>query len=145
MGGGRVYEMVRDVWGVDLIDAQLTSCLGLPLALSPSRKPRFHIVDKLVYAPRSGVLAALPLPDVPPRGCESLDLDVDASVGDHVVGPDGIFATLLVEVTLVAKDLRTARALVTEVLRDPPIVVPAGAADDALSSELRGAALDDCP
>ena len=145
MGGGRVYEMVRDVWGVDLIDAQLRSCLDEPLALSPSRKPRFHIVDKLVYAPTSGVLAALPLPDVPPRGCQSVDLDVDATVGDEVVGPEGIFATLLVEVTLVAKDLRTARALVTEVLRDPPVVVPAGAGDDGLSSQFREAAVDDGP
>ena len=87
-----------------------------------------------MHAPATGRLAALPFP-TGRRGMPSLDLDVDAEVGDHVVGPDGIFATVLVEVTLVAKDLRTAtRALVTEVLRDPPVVVPAGAGDDRLSS-----------
>ena len=126
MGGGRVYEMVRDVWGVDLVETQLRTCLGLPLALHPSRKPRCHIVDHLVYAPASGMLTALPLPEVPPKGCISLDLDVEAAVGDEVVGPEGVFASLLVEVTLVAKDLKTARALTSQVLRDPPVVTPYG-------------------
>ncbi len=124
MGGGRVYEMVRDVWGVDLVETQLRTCLGLSLALDPSRKPRCHIVDHLVYAPASGVLTALPLPHAPPKGCISLDLDIDAAIGDEVVGPEGVFASLLVEVTLVAKDLKTARALTSQVLRDAPVVEP---------------------
>jgi biotin carboxylase len=127
MGGGRVFEMVRDVWGVDLVEAQLRSALDLPVDVHPSRKPRCHIVDKIVHAPNSGVLAALPLPDEPPKGCLSLDLDVYAKEGDDVVGPEEVFASVLVEVTLVAKDLRTARALVPEVLRAPPVVVPRGA------------------
>ena len=70
------------------------------------------------------MLAALPVPDVAPNGCISLDLDIDAKVGDEVVGPEGVFASLLVEVTLVAKDLKTARALTSQVLRDPPVVRP---------------------
>jgi hypothetical protein len=32
----------------------------------------------------------------------------------------------VVELTLVAKDLRTARALTAQVLRDPPVVVATG-------------------
>jgi hypothetical protein len=75
-----------------------------------------------VHAPRTGRLAALPLPERAPKGCISLDLDVDAQVGDEVVGPEAVFASVLVEVTLVAKDLRTARALTAEVLRDPPVI-----------------------
>ena len=122
MGGGRIHEMVRDVWGVDLVEAQVRSCLDLPPSLSPSRKPRCHIVDRIVYAPRSGRLAALPLPSTPPKGCLSIDLDVEAVVGDEVVGPEGIFASVLMEVTLVAKNLRTALALVADVLRQPPVV-----------------------
>ena len=122
MGGGRIHEIVRDVWGVDLVEAHLRSCLDLPPSLSPSRKPRCHIVDKIVYAPRSGRLRALPLPSSPPKGCLSLDLDVEAAVGDDVVGPEGIFASVLAGVTLRAKDLRTALALVADVLREPPVV-----------------------
>ncbi len=127
MGGGRVFEMVRDVWGVDLIEAQVRACLDVPQELKPSRKPRVHIVDTIVHAPRSGRLAALKLPEQAPKGCISLELDVDAQVGDEVVGPEGVFASVLVEVTLVAKDLRTARALTAEVLRHPPVIVASGA------------------
>ena len=39
-------------------------------------------------------------------------------------GPDRVFATVLAEVTLVAKDLRRARALTADLLRNPPQVVP---------------------
>ncbi len=127
MGGGRVYEMVRDVWGVDLVEAQLRSCLDLPPALSPSRKPRCHVVNRLVYAPRSGRLSALTVPSTPPKGCLALDVDIEATVGDDVVGPEGIFATMLMEATLVAKDLRTAVALVADLLREPPVVGPSTA------------------
>lgn len=100
------------------------ACLDLPQALKPSRKPRVLIVDRFVYAP--GRLAALPLPERAPKGSISLDLDVETEVGDEVVGPEGVFASVLVELTLVAKDLRTARALTAQVLRDPPVVVATG-------------------
>ena len=122
MGGGRIHEMVRDVWGVDLVEAHLRSCLDLPPSLSPSRKPRCHIVDKIVYAPRSGRLRALPFPSSPPKGCLSFDLDVEAGVGDDVIGPEGVFASVLAGVTLSAKDLRTALALLADLLREPPVV-----------------------
>jgi hypothetical protein len=102
------------------------ACLDLPRALKPSRKPRAHIVHKFVYARRTGRLAALPLPERAPKGSISLDLDVETEVGDEVVGPEVVFASVLVELTLVAKDLRTARALTAQVLRDPPVVVATG-------------------
>ena len=60
MGGGRIHYMVEAVWGVDLIEAQLRSCLDLPQALKPSRKPRCAIVNSYVYAPATGRLADLP-------------------------------------------------------------------------------------
>ena len=66
-------------------------------------------------------------PKVFPEGL--LELDVDAEIGEAVVGPDGVFATMLAEIMLSGKDLRRARALAAEVLRDGPQVVPIGAAD----------------
>jgi len=53
---------------------------------------------------------------------------VSARVGQAVDGPDRVFATELVEVYVGARNLRRARALVADVLRDPPVVVPVGAA-----------------
>jgi biotin carboxylase len=120
MGGGRVHEFVEAIWGVDLVEAQLRSCLGLPQTLKRSRKPQAAAVDAIVYAPASGRLEALPL--ARPAGCLSLEVDIEAPIGAKVQGPEAVFATALAEVTLTAKDLRTARALLAEVLRDLPRV-----------------------
>ena len=54
MGGVRIYQMVEAVWGVDLIEAQLRSCLDRPQTLKPSRKPRCAVVNAIVHDRRSG-------------------------------------------------------------------------------------------
>jgi carnosine synthase len=127
MGGARIHQIVESVWGVDLVEAELRSCLDLPPALKPSRKPRCGVVNAIVHAPATGRLAALPFNEVVPQGSLGVELDIDAEVGQEVVGPEGIFATVLAELTLSGKDLRGARSLAAEVLRDPPRVVAPGA------------------
>jgi carnosine synthase len=122
MGGARVHEFVEAVWGVDLVEAQLRSCLALPQIFRASRRPRVAAVNAIVYAPATGLLEALPFAEVKPSGCLALDVDVDVAIGEEVQGPEAVFATALAEVTLTAKDLRTARALLAEVLQDPPRV-----------------------
>ena len=63
MGGGRIHEIVEAVWGVDLIEAHLRSCLDLPPTVKPSRRPRCAVVDAIVHAPATGRLVALPFAD----------------------------------------------------------------------------------
>ena len=125
MGGGRIYEMVRAIWDVDLVEAQLRASLGLPQQLQPSRRPRCAVLNKLLYAPASGRLQALSLPEAP-AGVVA-EIDVEAAVGEVVSGPDAIFATCLAEITLSGRDLADARALAAEVLREPPVVEPVDA------------------
>jgi biotin carboxylase/MFS family permease len=120
MGGGRIYEMVRAVWDVDLVEAQLRASLGMPQQLQPSRRARCAVVNKLLYAPSSGRLQALSLSDAPVGGFA--EIDVEAEVGELVSGPEAIFATCLAEITISGRDLGDARALVAEVLREQPVV-----------------------
>jgi hypothetical protein len=119
-GGGRIYETVRAVWNFDLVEAQLRACLGQRQQLQPSRRPRCSVLNKLVYAPASGRLQALPLRKV--HGSVFAEIDVEAAVGEMVSGPDRIFATCLAEITLSGRDLADARTLAAEVLREPPVV-----------------------
>ena len=63
MGGARIHEIVEAVWNVDLIEAQLRSCLALPPTIKPSRRPRSAVVNTIVHAPATGRLAALPFAD----------------------------------------------------------------------------------
>ena len=125
MGGARIHQMVEAVWGVDLIEAQLRSSLDLPQALKPSRKPRCGVVNAVVYAPATGRLAGLPFAAVTPEGGMGVELDILGEVGQDVAGPDSTFATVLAELTLSGKNLRRARLLAAQVLREPPRVLPA--------------------
>ena len=124
MGGGRIHQIVEAVWGVDLVEAQLRSSLDLPQTLKPSRRPRCAAVNAIVHAPATGQLEALPFREIAPEGELGFELDVEAEVGDEVVGPDRTFATVLADLTLSGKNLRRARSLAAEVLRDPPLVAP---------------------
>ena len=124
MGGGRIHEYVRAVWDVDLVEAQLRNCLGLPPNARPSRKPRCAVVDRLIYAPSSGRLAALPFDNRPRTSGPTVIVDIHAEIGEDVRGPDAVFATELAEVTVVAADLRTARSIMAQVLREPPLIRP---------------------
>src|SRR5262249_2212223 len=119
MGGARIHQMVEAVWGVDLIDAQLRSCLGLLQALKPSRKPRCAVVNAIVHAPATGQLADLPFTHIAPEGGMGVELDIFGRIGQDVAGPDSTFATVLAELTLSGKNLRHARSRAARVLREP--------------------------
>lgn len=125
MGGTRIHQMVEAVWGVDLIEAQLRSCLDLPQNLTPRRKPQCAVVNAIVYAPATGRLAGLPFAAVAPEGGMGVELDIFGEIGQDVVGPDSTFATVLAELTLSGKNLRRARSLAAQVLREPPRIHPA--------------------
>ncbi len=125
MGGTRIHQMVEAVWGVDLIEAQLRSCLDLPQTVKPSRKPRCAVVNAMVHAPATGRLAELPFAQVAPEGGIGVELDIFAEIGQEVAGPDSTFATVLAELTLSGKNLRRARSLAAQVLREPPRIFPA--------------------
>jgi hypothetical protein len=51
-------------------------------------------------------------------------IDVAGNVGQAVNGPDQIFSTELAQVYVGAKNLRRARSLTEEMLREPPAVLP---------------------
>jgi hypothetical protein len=89
-----------------------------------SRKPRCAVVNAFVYAPATGRLAALPFTGVKSEAGPGVIIDIAAEVGQEVNGPDQIFSTELAEVYVGAKNLRRARSLTQEVLREPPVVVP---------------------
>jgi hypothetical protein len=78
----------------------------------------------LVYAPATGRLAALPLGNVTPEADPGFLIDLAAEVGQEVDGPDRIFSTVLADVYLGARNVRSGRSLMAQVLREPPVVTP---------------------
>jgi carnosine synthase len=126
LGGGRIWDFVRAVWGVDLVEAQLRSCLDLPPNVKPSRRPQRAVVDVIVHAPATGRLVAMPFAEVPADERARLELDIGVEIGAEVTGPEDVFSTVLAELSIIGKDLRHARALAAAVLREPPLVAAGG-------------------
>jgi carnosine synthase len=126
MGGGRIHEYVHEVWNVDLVEAHLRASLDLPPNLSVSRKPRRTVVNYFLYAPASGRLGSVGVDEGRHRDDTAVTVDVEADVGDHVDGPEAVFASLLADVTISARDLKRARAELAAVLGDGPRIDPAG-------------------
>jgi carnosine synthase len=120
LAGGRIWEMVRAVWDVDLVEAQLRACLDLAPAIKPARRPRCAVVNTIMHAPSTGRLAALPVGEIPPSDCIGLDVNVQA--GDLVQGPEHVFATVLGSLVVRGPDLASARATMARALKDPPLV-----------------------
>jgi carnosine synthase len=120
MGGGRIWEIVRSVWGVDLVEAHLRASLGLPVAVQPSRKPQAAVVDIMLNASATGRLASLPIDpaDLP----EWMTADLSSDVGDEVTGPEAVFATVIGELTVTGSDLKHARSLAQPLLDRPPAI-----------------------
>jgi len=124
LGGGRIHEIIERVWGVDLVEAQVRASLGLPPALSPSRKPKCAVANIFVQPPRSGRLASPAVPMEQPRDALWWEIDGAAEIGDELVGPESVFYTVVADVYLAAKDVKTARVLAQQVLAHPPVVTP---------------------
>ena len=134
VGGGRVTQYVQAVWEVDLVEAQLRSCLDLPPKLKPSRRPQRAVVDVIIHAPATGRLVAMPFAEIEADERTLIELDTDVEVGADVKGPEDVFSTVLAELSVMAKDLRHARAVAAAVLCDPPVVAAASPSVDATGS-----------
>jgi biotin carboxylase len=124
LGGGRIHEFIERVWGVDLVEAQVRASLGLPPALRPAKKPLCAIANVIVHSPASGRLASSAMPLEHPHEATWWQVDHELGSGDEVVGPEAVFATVVADVNIAAKDLKTAHALARRVLAHPPTVVP---------------------
>lgn len=83
MGGDYIYEWVREVWGVDLIEESLKIALGLPSEPRPFPEPRVHMVGKYLVPEDSGVISGLKTPP-PSRKCE---ITLHKEIGDAILVP----------------------------------------------------------
>jgi biotin carboxylase len=56
LGGGTVYPMIKHVWGIDLVEHYLLTCIGISLPSSKARTPRTHLMIRELIVPYSGTV-----------------------------------------------------------------------------------------
>ena len=59
MGGDYIWDWVRTIWEVDLVEEALHVALGLPVRIQRSREPRCHLAGKYLIPEHSGVISTL--------------------------------------------------------------------------------------
>ena len=126
MCGGPIHLVIEAVWGVDLVEAQLRSSLGLAQNLSPSRRPRCAAAFTLAYPETSGRYVANPVAVAAAGRDDVLALDPLAEIGDEVAGLNNLFATPITEIAVRGATLHDVRAGLAELFREPVTVEPLG-------------------
>ena len=119
VGGASQYQLNRAVWGVDLIEEQLLSCVGIPNRPCVASAPLRSFATQYLLAPRTGIVvegdylrevkASLPTDAV--LVCEPW-----ATVGSLVQGPERGPPDWIGEITVAGTNLEEARSALAHAL-----------------------------
>jgi D-alanine-D-alanine ligase len=94
MGGDYLYDWVKTVWEVDLIEEASRIALGLPCRPKRLREPRAHLVGKYLIPAHSGVVSGLTLPQEKPDAKKVHDITLQKEPGDPVLVPPEGFESI---------------------------------------------------
>jgi biotin carboxylase len=114
--GGPMHQLNRLVWGVDLVEQYLLSCLGLPIQPRKAIEPQTYILTSDLPSPRSGVIAHTnflqPLDTHP----HVIQKKVNVEVGQFVTGPESGVPDSLGEVMVFGNSVEAAEQIMAELL-----------------------------
>ena len=87
MGGDYMWDWIKTVWDVDLIEESVKIAVGLPSEPVKLKEPKVHLVGRYLIPSASGVISRISLPNgkAPPDGIH--DVTVLKELGDPVLIP----------------------------------------------------------
>jgi D-alanine-D-alanine ligase len=94
MGGDYLYDWIKTVWEVDLIEEASKIAVGLPCAPKRLREPRCHLVGKYLIPEHSGVVTGVQLPQGKPDPAKVHEIAVQKEPGDAALVPPEGFETM---------------------------------------------------
>jgi D-alanine-D-alanine ligase len=94
MGGDYLYDWIKTVWEVDLVEEASRIALGLPRAPRRLPKPRTHLVGKYLVPAHSGVISGLSGPREETDPAKIHDITLLKEPGDAVLVPPEGFETI---------------------------------------------------
>lgn len=86
MGGDYLYDWIKTVWGVDLVEQAARIACGLPCAPRAADEPKLHLVGKYIIPSASGVISGLSAPEKFDRE-KVHDITLQKEAGDPVLVP----------------------------------------------------------
>lgn len=116
IGGGPIYRMVRRVWGVDLIEQYLLTCLGYKITPQKAAEPLAHIASEIIVAPYSGIVLHDEFLQHLQQDPRIVYFQVYTVAGRHIHGPQNRVPEWLGEVIVHGKSPQAADAILHDVV-----------------------------
>ena len=93
MGGDYLYDWIKSVWDVDLVEQAARIAIGLPCEPRRLKEAKVHLVGKYLIPPHSGVVSTLSAP--PQQDKEKVhDITLQKEPGDPVLVPPEGFESI---------------------------------------------------
>lgn len=122
LGGGQNYRINKLVWGVDLVEQYLMTCLGLPIRPAKAAQPLLCVAECDVPCPASGTLLRADFLDEIARDPRVLYCKAGVQPGQRVIGPlDGV-PDWLGEVLVAGPTIEAASQSLDELMKQ--VVLP---------------------
>jgi len=88
IGGGPIYYMHRQVWGVDLVEQYLLTCLGVPIRPQKSPQPLTCLLTSDLPSPYSGTVTNVDFLQPFEKHPNVIHCKTAVEVGQKVIGSD---------------------------------------------------------
>lgn len=88
IGGGPIYYFHRHVWGVDLVEQYLLTCLGVPIRPQKADQPLTCLITSDLPSPISGVVNNIDFLQFIKDHPQLLHAKVAVEVGQRIIGSD---------------------------------------------------------
>jgi len=116
IGGGPIYYFHREVWGVDLVEQYLLTCLGVPIRPQKAPQPITCLLTSDLPSPRTGTIThtdfLTPIANHP----QVIHAKPKVTVGQKIIGPDTGVPDWLGEIMVHGDTVEEASQIMDELL-----------------------------
>jgi carnosine synthase len=116
IGGGPMYELNRRVWGVDLVEQYLLTCLGLPIRPLKAPQPLTCLLTSDLPCPYSGVVTHTDFLQPIASHPQVIHCHIHVAAGQAVIGPDQGVPDTLGEIMVFGDTVESASQTMDELL-----------------------------
>ncbi len=116
IGGGPIYQLNRRVWGVDLVEQYLMTCLGLPIRPLKAPQPLTCLLTSDLPCPYSGVITHADFLQLIVGHPQVIHGKTYVEAGQAVIGPDRGVPDTLGEIMVFGSTVEAASQTMAEIL-----------------------------
>jgi carnosine synthase len=126
IGGGPIYYFHRHVWGVDLVEQYLLTCLGVPIRPQKATQPLTCLLTSDLPSPYTGIIAHTNFLQPIASHPNVIHCKTAVKAGQKVMGSDTGVPDWLGEIMVYGATVEEASQIMDELLSQIEIPIVAG-------------------